>query len=251
MKINLFSLISTLLFEKTESCILCGRPISSSHSSSTALPNICPTCQADLTAIREPICLICGREKEDSPYFTPGETICDDCLRRKETFFLMNRSSLRYTPKAKEWLYSYKYRGRESLAEGLIPLLANTYNRYYKDLGLEGITFVPLHEERLQERTFNQAEQLAIGLGKKLNLPVYDLLIRSRPTMKQSRKGRGARIHSLKGAIIIREGADLPVGRKILLIDDLYTTGSTVNECARALQEGGWAEIYVLTPFRA
>lgn len=255
MQSNLFSLFTSLLFDKPKTCSLCQRPYPSSRSAASSVHlEICPTCRQGLLPIQDPICPICGREKEGSSQFDDQDELCFDCRARKgvnTTFFLMNRSSLHYTPKAKEWLYAYKYRGRESLSSGLVQLLAGTYRRYYAHLSIEAITYVPLHEERLQERTFNQAEQLAIGLGGHLNLPVYALLHRLHSTAKQSRMTRHERMIALEGIFRIKSDPNLPKGRRILLIDDVYTTGTTVNQSARALREGGWEEVYVLTPFRA
>ncbi len=252
MKFDARKIVATLLFTKQKQCLLCGRTIPRETPALSPPPwnDLCPACLRHLLPIVEPVCLVCGREKKETFRFSPGKEMCRDCEEREETYFIMNRSALHYSFKGKEWLYAYKYKGREQLVEGLIHLLYQTYRRHYSHRSIEAITFVPLYEDRLQQRTFNQAEQLAKGLGKRANLPVYDLLERHHPTRKQSRQTRQARLHALEGAFGMKE--EIPhAGNKILLIDDVYTTGSTVNECSRVLREGGWEEVYILTPFRA
>lgn len=107
------------------------------------------------------------------------------------------------------------------------------------------LTFVPLSQERLAERGFNQAEQLARRLGAKIKLPVTDLLVRHRHTDKQSHKSRSARLHDLEHVFALRTDvsrSSFPMLRqgagplRIYIVDDVYTTGSTLIQCASAIQ---------------
>ncbi len=116
------------------------------------------------------------------------------------------------------------------------------------------LTYVPVSEERYRERGFNQAERLAAGLGQRCRVPVYPLLKRTRHTDKQSFKKRSDRLGDLEGAFTTdpdglqelanRFGSTAP--KQIYIVDDVYTTGSTLNQCARVIKSSLPAEVYGL-----
>ncbi|WP_134703697.1 ComF family protein [Ammoniphilus sp. YIM 78166] len=223
-------LITNLLFPQPSSCALCERK--------AAQGLLCRLCQQDIEMIDGQHCERCGR---------PHEGLCDDCVGRPETFFVMNRSAVRYNEKMKEVMSLYKFRGQETLAPLLADLLIPAFTRYYSSLAVQAITFVPIHEQRLKERGFNQAQQLAFLLSLKTKVPVINLLERNRMTEKQSKQHRSERLHRLEHAFSLRPNP--PSLGNVLLVDDVYTTGSTVNECARALAKAGM-KVYSLTVAR-
>ncbi|GAB7389201.1 hypothetical protein BSNK01_30390 [Bacillaceae bacterium] len=168
----------------------------------------------------------------------------------------------------------YKYRGKETLARVLGEMLHEAYRLYYRDVDFAAVTFVPLHAERERERGFNQAERLARVLAERAKLPLLALLKRTRPTAKQSKRGKEERIVALRGAFRVlardeamqwleksassghRKKQERALERwfagkaKILLIDDIYTTGTTAQECAKVLREAGARGVYALTVCR-
>lgn len=221
-----------LLFPVPEKCSLCDRRAYEQ--------GMCRLCLEDLTRIEGDICDRCGRA-------SGAGSLCVDCLNRKETYFVSNRSALEYNRKMKEIISLYKFRGEESLAHTLAGFLGESYQRFYKDIAFDAITYVPLHETRLEERGFNQAEQLAAQLSQRIKIPLMPLLIRTRFTDKQSKKHRQERLQTLNDAFQVSPFS-IPL-KRVLLIDDVYTTGSTVNECARALTREG-IEVYSLTVAR-
>ncbi|CAI6084315.1 ComF family protein [Cohnella sp. JJ-181] len=159
----------------------------------------------------------------------------------------------------KELLASFKYQGAERLAPVVAAMLASALERFHTARGLrfDLVTAVPLSDARLAERGFNQAERVAAIVAAWHGIPYANLLVRTRDSEKQSRKGRGARIRDMQGLF---RAADIPdplrsiqTGKiRILLIDDIYTTGSTMNECAHALlQAYSSAEIHGLAWARA
>lgn len=149
----------------------------------------------------------------------------------------------------KEWLARYKYRGHEGIAPVMAAMLAFAYERLTDALApvpghapiFHAITSVPLSEDREQERGFNQAERMARYLAEWYGIPYRPTLRRVRHTEKQSLKSRRSRVTDMRG-IFARAASDLaissPQPRNLLLVDDVYTTGSTMNECARVLAEG-------------
>ena|GEM_PF-146881 len=106
-------------------------------------------------------------------------------------------------------------------------------------------TCVPLHQERFKERSFNQTERIFADFLREKNLPIEDLLQRHRSTPRLFKYNPAERQKILQGAFSIVEGANIQ-GKKILLVDDIYTTGATVTECAKVLKSCGATEIFVL-----
>lgn len=199
---------------------------------------VCDSCFQAIPWIREVECAVCGR----------GEP-CPDCQRLGPRALVMNRSAVRYDDAMRELLAAYKYRGNERLRVLLGRMLVHAYGLYMLDpaikkRGFDYITFVPVSPERLAERGFNQAEQMAVMLGGQVGLPVVSLLTRQRHTGKQSKMSREERMANMRGAFAVIPGRASKLQRmargrrlRILIVDDVYTTGSTLTQCAEALCE--------------
>lgn len=237
-----------LIAPPVQNCLTCGKVT----NISTLIHGICHSCYNAIPWIRHPRCSMCGRQIG-----------CPDCSRedvQKGRFFICNRSAVAYNPMMREWLAQFKYRGNERYSELLSMMLEKAYTRLVHDYQqissdskwtIDVITCVPVSETRLQERGFNQAEVLAVRLGEMTNLPFRRLIIRERHTDKQSFKSRNSRIRDMDHTFEcdpdvmdmlqnVRSHQQTPrISRalRILLIDDIYTTGSTVNACARILIE--------------
>ncbi|MBP1157810.1 MULTISPECIES: ComF family protein [unclassified Paenibacillus] len=221
----------TLLTPSSSSCLVCG----GRESGVRRIP-VCRRCYELIPWIHEVRCDRCGRHEE-----------CPDCPRRIDTHFTQNRSVVRYDEHMKDWLAIYKYRGKESLAKVLGPMLLHAYHMHHKGKVIsdaaEWITYVPLSGQRLAERGFNQAEQLARELGRLTGIPVVPLLTRTRHTDKQSFKARAERLDDMLGVFAPDLGQITPIAAacrkgqvRLYLVDDVYTTGSTFNECARTIR---------------
>lgn len=237
-------LLKKLFIPSVATCTLCQRSYTTGLQRARFLPMLCPSCNEQLHYVQAPLCTICGRMLDAG-----SDAQCGDCRQRKQTYFVYNRSAVRYTPIVRDWLYTYKYHSREHLVEGLVALLVQVYKAHYRHVPIEAITFIPLHPERLHVRRFNQAEQLALGLGKYSGLPVLPTLIRTRDTEKQSHQSRKERMEGIQGAFAYRKEA--PAGKALLIVDDIYTTGSTLNEAAKIVKEHGWEHVYTCTVARA
>ena len=135
-----------------------------------------------------------------------------------------------------------------------LPALVELLETAYANWGLEPpdlVVPVPLHPKRLQERGFNQSGLLAKEFSRRLGLPIsFDLLVRKKWTQPQTRLNRKERLENVKGAFGLCE-ADAVRGRRILLLDDVFTTGTTLSECAKTLKRAGGSEVHVLTVTRA
>ncbi|MFD2369399.1 ComF family protein [Brevibacillus sp. GCM10020057] len=213
---------------------------------------LCSGCLERLPVIGEAICEQCGRELDKA---SPAEAVCRDCRKITAEPLHSNRSLLRYNAWGKDLLSLYKYRGEERLSALFARLLLIALYRYHGQTSFDCITTVPLHTQRLEERGFNQVDLLALHLSCALQIPVRPLLARTRNTAKLSRQsGRASREESMEGAFSWsgeRMGTSM-AGARILLIDDIYTTGSTLRSCARtiAAHAGQDCSIYSLTIYR-
>jgi ComF family protein len=123
----------------------------------------------------------------------------------------------------------------------LIKKFIAKHPEFFKEI--DAIIPVPLHKKRFAERGYNQAEIIAKILARELNLPVSHGLERYRPTRQQAKLRREERLVNLKDAFRLLVGVEL-AGKKVLLIDDVYTTGSTMSECAGALKKAGVAQVW-------
>jgi competence protein ComFC len=206
--------------------------------------SLCARCMEQLPLIGEQICTRCGRSLLDF-------SICRDCHTATHSPLLANRSLLLYTEWGKQLLSRFKYRGDERLAEFFACLLAVAYYRHYHSHRIQLLTYVPLHPVRLAERGFNQVELVAAKLGKKISLPVRALLERVKQTDKLSKQtGRASRQESMRGAFAFSPPPGTFRYTNLLIIDDIYTTGSTLRSCAATIQELHPCHIYGLTIYR-
>ena len=226
---------------------------------------LCAGCMETMPVIGEDVCRGCGRDGRLGWRGTAGAGLCRDCLTAKPSALRGNRSLLRYDEWGRELLGLYKYRGDERLAELFSLLLLIALHRSYPSLRFDCLTAVPLHAKRLRERGFNQMELIAERVGRASEIPVRQLLERTRETKKLSQQsGLSARRQSIQGAFASRESNPFPSSgavpashlaakpRTILLLDDVYTTGSTLRECADVIERSQSAnlQIFSLTIYR-
>jgi len=137
-----------------------------------------------------------------------------------------------------------KYKGRISLARPLARLMIDALP---PTLTVDMVMPVPLHPQRLREREFNQSLLLADHLGRHLDLPVdCTNLVRVLPAAVQTSLSRKDRLRNLRGAFAVRR-PEMIAGKRILLIDDVFTTGTTVNECAKTLRKAGSGDVFAVT----
>jgi ComF family protein len=216
---------------------------------------LCRDCIDGLTAVESPLCSCCGMPFEsrhglDHP--------CGECSTSPKNFRIA-RAPLTYEQVFTEVIHCYKYKGKIQLARPLGELLLMAFGLFWDKDSIDVVVPVPLHIKRLRERGFNQA-LLLTRYWQTINghLPFdpsdlqveNDVLVRSIPTAPQSGLGRKQRAANIKGAFGILDRAKI-IDKRILLVDDVYTTGATVDECARLLVHHGAAHVDVLSLARA
>ncbi|MFQ5454763.1 MAG: ComF family protein [Nitrospirota bacterium] len=205
---------------------------------------ICDNCWDGIIPLKQPYCPICARPFVSKKALSNSpEHICGIC-RSSRIYYTKVIAVCLYEGVLREAIHLFKYNKKISLAAPLGNLL---YNRLKEEYYPADMIFpVPLHVKRLREREFNQSYLLGQRVGRYLNIPVIpDNLMRVRWTRPQVELNRKERVRNVKGVFYLRDHNAVKK-RKILLIDDVYTTGSTVNECARVLKEADAKEVYVL-----
>lgn len=266
-----------LLAPHTSACAICGKALRHAghhHGLSGLLrSSVCDVCLSQIPWLNLVKCPLCGRGVE-----------CEDCRRQPHRSFICNRSAVEYDSTMREWLARYKYRGDERLAPLLSDMLLPVFERMTTQIMAgqrltqarrgrrlkpqhcwDAITFVPISAERSLERGFNQAEQLAAQIADRHELPLLRLLVRDRHTEKMSFKSRRERQRDARSLfrangeefLKLRSGKTPSMlesyarrkALRVLLIDDIYTTGSTAEACSEALKLHADIplEIYILT----
>ena len=220
-------------------CAACGRP-----AADRRLPYFCRACWESIRPIDGPLCPACGYPF-DSPLalaYSP-EHRCRAC-REKPPRFDRALSPYRYEGVLEQAIHLFKYRRRDALASPLTDLMLVWANRFQP---VDLVMPVPLHPDRLRTREFNQSLLLADRIARRLGLPLsFDHLLRVRKTRPQTELDRVDRARNVRRAFAVRDPHGLE-DRRVLLVDDVLTTGATVNDCARALRRAGAASVAVLT----
>jgi ComF family protein len=175
--------------------------------------------------------------------------LCGDCLR---SLFLFDsaRSATHHAGVVRRRIHQLKFGRQLHWAPPLADLLVKLCLR--EAMPIADVIFpVPLHVRRLRQRGFNQAGLLAKALGRQVGWPVhFNILVRRRWTEPQTRLNREQRLQNVKDAFNVQD-AGVVKGRRVFIIDDVYTTGTTLNECAKALKIAGASEVHALTVCRA
>jgi ComF family protein len=200
---------------------------------------LCMACYQSLPWVGDEVCVCCG-----SPLTKESHTYCEQCESEVHEF-QHARAPFRYEKGIAELIWRFKYSSETTLA----PLLGEWVNDTLNQAGwdCEVIVPVPLHTKRQRQRGYNQAELLANEVGKWQGMTVVnDALMRKKSTHTQTTLNRKQRLENLNRVFEVTN-TELIHGKKILLVDDVYTTGATADQCSRALNEAGVAAVYVLT----
>lgn len=190
---------------------------------------LCTDCTEDFTEHKGLRCLVCGRP-------TDHKGKCSDC-RSGSIYFDKGYCILEYKDAVRNAILKFKYKYKSGYAKYFGSLLSD-YAKRNIELKYDYVTAVPLHKKRLRERGYNQSELIAKILAKNMGVAYKELLVRQKPTLPQNRLNKKQRQDNIKNAFIPAKGADIE-GRSILMVDDIFTTGTTMNECAKILKRQG------------
>ena len=199
-----------------------------------------PDCRKKLAPIREPFCFRCGKMLDDEQ-----AELCPDCRRRKRSF-RRNVAAFGYNEAARESIVRFKYHGRQSYASVYAEEIWTLRREEILSFRADALIPVPIHRDRLRSRGYNQAELLAEALSKLSGIPLRrDVLFRTKRTKAQKALGPEARIRNLSGAFAVK--GDVKGLKTVILVDDIFTTGATMEACTRVLLAAGIKTVYGVT----
>lgn len=241
-------------------CPVCGKPLGVRDGKQERLHE---ACQKRLVPVREPRCLICGKPLEDD-----RQERCLDCQKRRHEF-KRSLAVFEYNDAAKDCIYRFKYKNKREYADTLGFLLWTVAERRIRAMRPDVIIPVPMHQAKQKKRGYNQAELLARSLSRYSKIPeAPDALLRIRATRPMKELTAHERYSNLNGAFAVnrrwvREDSERLAGvlsasgqmpqrrptrglpwERVLLLDDIYTSGTTLDMCSRALKQAGVKEVY-------
>jgi ComF family protein len=211
----------------------------------------CSGCRGHIQLVSHPLCKVCGRPFPDA---SGDDHTCGACLERKP-YFVSARAWACYPREEqhplRQVVQKFKYGRKVSLGKPLGRLLARGCDAFLSEIQVDLVVPVPLHPKRLRWRGFNQSVLLArqIGRAYKVSIDPF-VLMRSRETAAQTQLAEDERLKNVRGAFALNPQRSVKQ-KSILLVDDVYTSGATVNECSRTLKRGGAKQVFVLTLARA
>lgn len=203
--------------------------------------SFCGRCGSKIQYLLPPFCRICGIEVSGADGLKP---LCGECLMNPPSYSIA-RSVVRYEPQVQRLVHKLKYARELSVIPALSELIGGYGMAEFADI--DCVVVVPLHLQRLRLRGLNQAAVLArLFFADRPTLIKSDWLIRTRNTIPQTKLGRRARRENLRGAFAVRTTVDFQ-GAAVCLVDDVFTTGTTVKECSKVIMKSGAREVKVLT----
>ena len=239
------ALRAVLDFVLPPGCLVCRV-----STSGAPLPWVCQRCWDTVAYVTLPLCAQCGQ-----PLAAPPEGIattthrCGTCLLTPPTYDRARAVGL-YQGVLREAIHAMKYQRVYGLVQPLGDLLCQHFSAHWSAHPPAALVPVPLHRSKLRLREFDQAFALARHLSQGVGIPLCtDVLIRHRPTLSQVGLSAPERRRNIRGAFTVQH-APFCAGKALLIIDDVYTTGSTVQECARLLRQAGAARVDVYTVAR-
>ena len=204
---------------------------------------ICPPCFQKLSFTNPPTCKKCGKE-----VIGDSTEYCFDCFRKRKSFEY-GIALLNYDDSSRHSMARIKYGGRKEYMEFYGEAMAVRYEKRIERMRADALIPVPVHKDRLKARGFNQADPLARSIACSLKQPVPvlgNILVRNKKTMPQKDLSPEERLKNLSEAFEVKK-ENIPDGiKRVILVDDIYTTGSTAEACTRVLLEAGIEQVYLL-----
>lgn len=199
---------------------------------------ICGKCVGRLRKIEAPWCMRCGKKLQEEAQY------CPEC-REQDRAYVRGRALYEYASAAPS-IYRFKYGNRREYGVYFGEEMAAELGSFIRKVEPDGLIPIPLHWKRLRSRGYNQAQILAEEIGRLLQIPVYSKLLKRRRNTVPMKKLNGAeRQNNLKRAFNVA-GNDVKL-KRVIIVDDIYTTGTTIEEAASVLKKAGVEEVYFVT----
>lgn len=200
---------------------------------------ICPQCNRKIKYIKQPACFLCGKPLTDE-----NQEYCTDCMRTKHEF-AQGKAVFCYQGQMQQMLYRFKYSNRRDYADFFAAQASRLYGDWIKRCCPDMVVPIPLAAKRRRKRGYNQAEVFAKQLAQECGLPYSNkILVRVRNTIPQKQLSAAQRKNNMKNAFKIEQ--NIVKLDRVLLVDDIYTTGSTIDAAALALKQAGVKKVYYL-----
>ena len=215
-------------------CPMCGKPAPFAGGSRG---DICPDCMRKVSYVSEPVCLKCGKPVENDEV-----EYCSDCSR-KEHVYDQACAVYEYSKCIKDSIYRFKYHNKREYAGIYAKQIADKCGSMIHAWAPDALIPVPIHSSRLKERGFNQAELIAGELEQLIGIPMdCEALVRVVKTVPMKELDNAHRVKNLQNAF--QAGEKVVRYSKVLIVDDIYTTGATFDACAAVLKHAGVQEVY-------
>jgi len=232
-RVELIKKLLNLLYLRT--CVICDKALKIYYD----FLDICEKCVKDIKYVTEPICKKCGKQ-----IYEMDKEYCHDCGVKKH-YFEQGRTLFQYEYINKS-VYKFKYHNHRLYGEFYGKEMSKRYEELIKEWKIDAIIPVPIHKKRLKKRGFNQAEIIARELSKNLLIPMNPYILeRVKNTIPQKKLNDLLRKKNIEKAFKITK--DIVKYKYVILVDDIYTTGATLDECARILIKAGVLKVYFIT----
>ena len=224
-------------------CVICDKVLPFGNGLHSEF--LCDDCKDKLSFIEEPTCKKCGAK-----IYEKDEGLCDNCKKKVKddsSYFEYGFGLLRYNDYVKESIHKIKYNNKKEYIEFYAKMLAKAYHDKFKQIDADCFVPVPIHKTRKNERGYNQSEILANAISYELskydlNIPVnIDLIKRLKKTIALNKMSTRERQAELNNAFYVKNSENI---KKVMIVDDIYTTGTTIETMSKILKENGVNEIY-------
>lgn len=232
---NIINILLDYIYPKNIKCILCSNPIDKNNTYS-----LCKSCFDNIVFIKDG-CIKCGKPLENNNNISSIEK-CNYCID-KEFYFTKAISCIEYDNITSKLIYSLKYGRKTYISYHMAQIIRDKLK--HENIDFDYIVYVPLHKSRYKKRGFNQCELIALNLEKFTNKKVISCIYRKNKTRYLSKLNKSERSKELKGAFEVTNNIREIENKSVLLIDDIFTTGSTVNEISKLLKNNNIDNIYV------
>ena len=239
---TLFLFIENIIYP--QSCPICGQLFTNTRRNKRNKEKtpIHPHCRDKLIPVTPPVCLRCGK-----PVFDASQEYCMDCSRKMNIAAFDGGASVWvYTKEMMDAIAMYKYQGKKQMGRIFAQEAVKVHGQWIRDIAPDCITCVPLNRKKQRKRGYNQAEVLARHIGRMTGIPVDNrLLRRTRFTEPQKSLDVRQRMKNLMQAFA--PGTHAGRYKIVLLVDDIYTTGSTMQVCSMILKKCGVEKVYIFS----
>ncbi|HSQ87328.1 ComF family protein [Romboutsia sp.] len=235
---NITNILLEFIYPENISCIICNKPINKNNTYS-----MCRSCFMELNFILDG-CIKCGKPIINHCLEKQDISGCSYCFS-KSFYFDKAISCIEYTEFSKKIIFGLKYNNKTYMSRYIANIMKEKLE--IENIKFDYILFVPLHKKRLKKRGFNQAQKIAKYLGELMDLPVIDKIYRKDYTRRLYKLSKEERKIELKNVFILKNSSYDLKNKDILIIDDIFTTGLTVNEISKLLKLNGIGKIFIMT----